>query len=48
MLEGLLGRPEYLRNQNVHSYYVAEEELNFLEELNDWLITKELRNKFQK
>jgi DNA sulfur modification protein DndB len=39
---------EYLRNQNVHSYYVAEEELNFLEELNDWLITKELRNKYQK
>jgi hypothetical protein len=26
---------EYLRNQNVLSYYVAEEELNFLEELND-------------
>ena len=39
---------EILRNQNVHSYYVSEEELNFLEELNDWLITKELRNKYQK
>ena len=39
---------ELLRNQNVHSYYVTEEELKFLEELNDWLIKKELRNKFQK
>jgi DNA sulfur modification protein DndB len=39
---------EHLRNQNVHSYYVKEEELSFLEELNDWLIKKELKNKFQK
>lgn len=39
---------EHLRNQNVHSYYVTEEELDFLEELFDWLIKKELRNKFQK
>jgi DNA sulfur modification protein DndB len=39
---------EFLRNQNVHSYFVTEEELKFLEELNDWLIKKELRNKFQK
>ena len=39
---------EYLRNQNFHSYYVTHDELSFLEELNDWLIKKELRNKFQK
>jgi DNA sulfur modification protein DndB len=39
---------EQLRNQNVHSYFVNEDELKFLEELNDWLIKKELRNKFQK
>jgi DNA sulfur modification protein DndB len=39
---------EFLRNQNVHSYFVTEDELKFLEELNDWLIKKELRNKFQK
>lgn len=39
---------ELLRNQNVHSYYVSEEELSFLEEINDWLIKKELRNKYQK
>lgn len=38
---------EHLRNQNVHSYYVTEDELSFLEELNDWLIKKEIRNKFQ-
>jgi DNA sulfur modification protein DndB len=38
---------EHLRNQNVHSYYVTEDELSFLEELYDWLIKKELRNKFQ-
>lgn len=38
---------EHLRNQNVHSYYVTEEELSFLEELNDWLIKKEIKNKFQ-
>nr|WP_297167025.1 DGQHR domain-containing protein [uncultured Dysgonomonas sp.] len=29
---------ERLRNQNVHSYYVTEEEYYFLEELHDWLI----------
>jgi len=39
---------EFLRNQNVHSYFVSEDELKFLEELNDWLIKKEIRNKFQK
>ncbi len=39
---------EFLRNQNVHSYYVTEDELKYLEELNDWLIKKELRNKYQK
>lgn len=39
---------EFLRNQNVHSYFVSEDELKFLEELNDWLIRKEIRNKFQK
>jgi DNA sulfur modification protein DndB len=38
---------ERLRNQNVHEYYVTEDELNFLEELNDWLIKKVVRNKFQ-
>jgi DNA sulfur modification protein DndB len=38
---------EHLRNQNFHSYYVTNEELNFLEELNDWLIKKEIQNKFQ-
>ena len=38
---------EFLRNQNVHSYFVTEDELKFLEELNDWLIKKEIRNKFQ-
>jgi DNA sulfur modification protein DndB len=39
---------EFLRNQNVHSYFVTEDELKYLEELNDWLIKKELRNKYQK
>jgi DNA sulfur modification protein DndB len=38
---------EFLRNQNVHSYFVTEDELKFLEELNDWLILKEISNKFQ-
>ena len=38
---------EFLRNQNVHSYFVTEDELKFLEELHDWLILKEVRNKFQ-
>lgn len=40
-------RLEFLRNQNVHSYFVTEEELKFLEELYDWLILKEIRNKYQ-
>lgn len=39
---------ERIRNQNFHSYSVTEEELSFLEELHDWIVTKELRNKFQK
>ncbi len=39
---------ERIRNQNFHSYSVSEEELEFLEELHDWLIKKELKNKFQK
>ncbi len=39
---------EQLRNQNSHSYYVTEEELKFLEELNEWLIKKIVRNKYQK
>lgn len=38
---------EFLRNQNVHSYFVTEDELKFLEELYEWLIQKEVRNKFQ-
>jgi DNA sulfur modification protein DndB len=38
---------EFLRNQNVHSYFVTEDELMFLEELYDWLIKKEIRNKYQ-
>jgi len=38
---------EQLRNQNVHSYYVSEDELQFLEELYDWIIKKEIRNKYQ-
>lgn len=38
---------EHLRNQNVHSYYVTEEELSFLEMLNDWIIKKEIKNKYQ-
>ncbi len=38
---------EHLRNQNVHSYFVTEDELKFLEELYEWLILKEIRNKFQ-
>lgn len=40
-------RLERIRNQNFHSYSVTEEELSFLEELHDWIITKELRNKYQ-
>lgn len=38
---------EQIRNKCVHSYYVEPDEFQFLEELNDWLIKKELRNKFQ-
>jgi DNA sulfur modification protein DndB len=38
---------ERIRNQNFHSYSVTEQELGFLEELHDWLIKKEVRNKFQ-
>jgi DNA sulfur modification protein DndB len=38
---------EFLRNQNVHSYFVTEDELRYLEELNDWLIKEEVRNKYQ-
>lgn len=41
-------RLERIRNQNFHSYSVTEEELWFLEELHDWLIKKEHRNKYQK
>ncbi|MCL2561590.1 MAG: DGQHR domain-containing protein [Rikenellaceae bacterium] len=29
---------ERLRNQNVHSYYVTENEYSFIEEIHDWLI----------
>ncbi len=39
---------EQIRNKCVHSFYVDPDELRFLEELFDWLIKKELRNKFQK
>lgn len=39
---------ERIRNQNFHSYSVTEEELGFLEELHDWIIKKEVRNKYQK
>ena len=38
---------EFLRNQNVHSYFVTEDELKFLEELNDWIIKQEVKNKYQ-
>lgn len=38
---------ERIRNQNFHSYSVTEEELNFLEELHDWIYKKSLRNKYQ-
>ena len=40
-------RLERIRNQNVHSSSVSEEELEFLESVNDWLIKKETRNTFQ-
>ena len=39
---------EQIRNKCVHSFYVDPDELKFLEELYDWLILKEIRNKFQK
>jgi DNA sulfur modification protein DndB len=38
---------EQIRNKCVHSFYVDPDELKFLEELYDWLITKEIRNKYQ-
>ncbi len=38
---------ERIRNKAMHQHNVSEEELSFLESLNDWLIKKELRNKFQ-
>lgn len=38
---------ERIRNQNFHSYSVTEEELDFLEELHDWIYTKKNRNKYQ-
>ena len=38
---------ERIRNQNFHSYSVTEEELNFLEEIHDWIYKKTLKNKFQ-
>lgn len=38
---------EEIRNKCVHSYYVTEDELKFLEELYDWLIKKEIQNKYQ-
>jgi DNA sulfur modification protein DndB len=41
-------RLEQIRNKCVHSFYVDQDELKFLEELYEWLITKESRNKFQK
>jgi DNA sulfur modification protein DndB len=40
-------RLERIRNQNFHSYSVTEEELQFLEEIHDWLIKKKARNRFQ-
>ena len=42
-----LVRLERIRNQNFHSYSVTEEELEFLEELHDWICAKELRNSYQ-
>ena len=42
-----MARLERIRNQNFHSYSVTEEELGFLENLHDWLIKKEISNKFQ-
>lgn len=38
---------ERVRNKVMHSRNVSEDELSFLESLNEWLILKETRNKFQ-
>lgn len=38
---------EKIRNQNFHSYSVTEEELDFLSSLHDWLVTRNVRNKYQ-
>jgi DNA sulfur modification protein DndB len=38
---------EQVRNKAMHHRSVSEDELSFLESLNEWLIKKELRNKFQ-
>lgn len=35
---------ERLRNQNFHSYYVSEEEYDFLEEIHNWLIVSNINN----
>lgn len=40
-------RLEKIRNQNFHSYSVSEEELEFLDSLHDWIVTKNTRNKYQ-
>lgn len=39
---------ERTRNKAMHHQTISEEELSFLEELNDWLVKKELRNNYQK
>ena len=35
---------EKIRNQNFHEYSVKEEEFDFLNELNDWLVNKKIEN----
>lgn len=40
-------RLERVRNKAMHQQNVTEEELSFLESLYDWLIKKDLRNKYQ-
>lgn len=37
---------ERIRNQNMHSYTVKEDEYEFLTELHDWLIKKTVQNDF--
>lgn len=37
---------ERIRNQNMHSYTVKEDEYDFLTELHDWLIKKTVENEF--